>query len=117
MPLGGNTETLGSHKGYGYGMLCEIFCSILSMGTTSNFAMQGGKSGICHGFIAINPKNFGDPEAIKAHLSTYLRQLRESPKAEGAERIYTHGEKRSRSGRTRSARRRSCQYQHPARND
>ncbi len=93
MPLGGNTETLGSHKGYGYGMLCEIFCSILSMGTTSNFAMQGGKSGICHGFIAINPKNFGDPEAIKAHLSTYLRQLRESPKAEGAERIYTHGEK------------------------
>ena len=93
MPLGGNTEMLGSHKGYGYGMLCEIFCSILSMGTTSNFAMQGGKSGICHGFIAINPANFGDPEAIKEHLSTYLRQLRESPKAEGAERIYTHGEK------------------------
>ena len=25
MPLGGSTEKLGSHKGYGYGMLCEIF--------------------------------------------------------------------------------------------
>ena len=93
MPLGGNTEQLGSHKGYGYGMICEIFCSILSMGMTSNYTMQNGKSGICHGFIAINPANFGDPEAIKEHLSTYLRELRESPKAEGAERIYTHGEK------------------------
>ncbi len=93
MPLGGNTETLGGHKGYGYGMLCEIFCSILSMGTTSNYAMHGGKSGICHGFIAINPAAFGDPEAIKEHLSTFLRELRESPKAEGAARIYTHGEK------------------------
>ena len=93
MPLGGNTETLGGHKGYGYGMLCEIFCSILSMGTTSNYAMHGGKSGICHGFIAINPAAFGDPEAIKEHLSAFLRELRESPKAEGATRIYTHGEK------------------------
>ena len=93
MPLGGNTEVLGSHKGYGYGMICEIFSSILSMGMTSNYTMQNGKSGICHGFIAINPANFGDPDAIREHLSTYLRELRESPKAEGAERIYTHGEK------------------------
>ena len=31
MPLGGNKEVNGSHKGYGYGMLCEIFSSILSM--------------------------------------------------------------------------------------
>ena len=91
MPLGGNTEVLGSHKGYGYGMICEIFCSILSMGTTSNYTMQNGKSGICHGFIA--PKNFGDAEAIKAHLSQYLEDLRNSPKAEGQPRIYTHGEK------------------------
>ena len=31
MPLGGNEEVTGSHKGYGYGMLCELFSSILSM--------------------------------------------------------------------------------------
>ena len=93
MPLGGSTETLGSHKGYGYGMLCEIFSSILSMGATSNYCMTGGKGKICHGFMAINPAYFGDPEAIKAHFSQYLQELREAPKAEGAERIYTHGEK------------------------
>ena len=32
-------------------------------------------------------------DEIKEHLSTFLRELRESPKSEGAERIYTHGEK------------------------
>jgi LDH2 family malate/lactate/ureidoglycolate dehydrogenase len=93
MPLGGNTEISGSHKGYGYGMICEIFTSILSLGTTSNYCAQEDKGGICHGFIAVNPNLFGDPEAIKKHLSIFLQELRESPKAEGKDRIYTHGEK------------------------
>ena len=93
MPLGGSTEKLGSHKGYGYGMLCEIFSSILSMGGTSNYCMTGGRGNICHGFMAINPAFFGDAEAIRKHLSTFLEELRESPKADGQERIYTHGEK------------------------
>lgn len=93
MPLGGSGEQLGSHKGYGWGMVCEFFASILSQGVTSNYCMKNGKSGICHGFMAINPAFFGDPDAIKNHLSTFLQELRESPKAEGAERIYTHGEK------------------------
>lgn len=51
MPLGGSTEQLGSHKGYGYGILCEIFSSILSMGATSNYCMTDGKGKICHGFL------------------------------------------------------------------
>lgn len=93
MPLGGSTEQLGSHKGYGYGMLCEIFSSILSLGATSNYCMTGGRGNICHGFMAINPAYFGDPATIKAHFSTYLQELRDSPKADGQERIYTHGEK------------------------
>ena len=93
MPLGGNTEQLGSHKGYGYGMLCEIFASIFSQGGTSNKCMTGGRSNICHGFMAINPAIFGNPEDVKKHFSTFLQELREAPKAERADRIYTHGEK------------------------
>ena len=93
MPLGGETEVTGSHKGYGYGMFCEIFTSILSMGLTSNHTHMNGKGGTCHGFIAIDPAVFGDASAIREHLSTLLTELRESPKAEGAQRIYTHGEK------------------------
>ncbi|MDY3280319.1 MAG: Ldh family oxidoreductase [Eubacteriales bacterium] len=93
MPLGGSTETLGSHKGYGFGMLCEIFCSVFSQGTPSSHVNVGGKSGTCHGFMAVDPHVFGDPEAIKAHFSAFLQELRDAPKADGQPRIYTHGEK------------------------
>ncbi|MBO5021571.1 MAG: Ldh family oxidoreductase [Clostridia bacterium] len=93
MPLGGETEKLGSHKGYGWGMVCEIFCSILSMGITSNHTHQNGKGGTCHSFAAIDPAIFGNADEIREHLSVFLKELREAPKAEGAERIYTHGEK------------------------
>ena len=36
---------------------------------------------------------FGDKKAIRARMSTLLQELRDSPKADGQERIYTHGEK------------------------
>ncbi len=93
LPLGGSTEQLGSHKGYGYGIVCEIMAAILSQGETSNYCMTGGQGRICHGFMAINPAYFGDPKAIEAGLSKYLQELRDSPKADGQERIYTQGEK------------------------
>lgn len=93
-PLGGATETLGSHKGYGYGMLAEIFSSVLSQGVTSAHACTfPDKTGICHGFAAIDPAIFGDPDNIRAHFSKFLEEVRQSPKAEGHKRIYTHGEK------------------------
>lgn len=94
MPLGGCEEVSGSHKGYGYGMLCELFSSIFSMGVTSDRCCTfSDKTGICHGFMAVNPAIFGDPEEIREHFSQYLETLRNSPKAEGKDRIYTHGEK------------------------
>lgn len=94
MPLGGSEEVSGSHKGYGYGLLCELFSSVLSMGVTSEQCCTfKDKTGICHGFMAVNPAIFGDADKIKEHFSRYLDTLRNSPKAEGKDRIYTHGEK------------------------
>ena len=94
MPLGGSSEVSGSHKGYGYGMICELFSSIFSLGVTSDKCCTfPDRTGICHGFMAVDPAVFGDPQAIRDHLSQYLEELRESPKADGQDRIYTHGEK------------------------
>ncbi len=93
LPLGGSTEKTGSHKGYGNAMICEILSAVLSLGATSNHTMENGCANISHFFLAMDPALFGDPAAIRAHLSAYLQELRESPKAEGQERIYTHGEK------------------------
>ena len=94
MPLGGSSEVSGSHKGYGYGMIFELFSSIFSLGVTSDKCCTfPDRTGICHGFMAVDPAVFGDPQAIRDHLSQYLEELRESPKADGQDRIYTHGEK------------------------
>src|SRR5699024_1674747 len=94
MPLGGSSEVSGSHKGYGYGMICELFSSIFSLGVTSDKCCTfPDRTGICHGFMAVDPAVFGDPQAIRDHLSQYREELRESPKADGQDRIYTHGEK------------------------
>jgi LDH2 family malate/lactate/ureidoglycolate dehydrogenase len=101
LPIGGAGEVQGGHKGYGYGMVAEIFSSIMAMGLTSNYCLRDGVDACSHGFVAIDPGIFGDREMIKDHLSTYLKEIRDSQKAMGAERIYTHGEKEAEAMRDR----------------
>lgn len=75
-------------------MLCELFSSVLSQGINSDRCCTfPDKTGICHGFMAVNPEIFGDATEIRKNFSCYLERLRESPKADGKDRIYTHGEK------------------------
>ena len=94
LPLGGAGEETSGYKGYGFGMLCEICTGILSGGLTSNHVNRTpGRTNICHFFMAVDYSMFGEKEDLEAALSKYLEELRQSPKAEGADRIYTHGEK------------------------
>ena len=94
LPLGGAGEDNSGYKGYGFAMLCEICTGILAGGLTSNHVNRTpGRTNICHFFMALDYGMFGEKEDLEAALSKYLQELRESPKAEGAERIYTHGEK------------------------
>jgi LDH2 family malate/lactate/ureidoglycolate dehydrogenase len=93
-PLGGSGELYGGHKGYGLGVIVEIFTAILSGGLSSNYVnVTPGLNGICHCCIAVDPGIFGDRETIKSRMSAFLRELRDSGKAEGQNRVYTHGEK------------------------
>jgi LDH2 family malate/lactate/ureidoglycolate dehydrogenase len=93
-PLGGQGELYGGHKGYGLGVIVEIFTAILSGGLSSNHInVTPGLNGICHYCMAVDTGVFGDRETIKKAMSVFLRELRDSEKAEGQDRIYTHGEK------------------------
>ncbi|MDR2864411.1 MAG: Ldh family oxidoreductase [Spirochaetaceae bacterium] len=93
-PLGGTGEVNGGHKGYGFALIVDLCAGILSGGMTSNHInLQPGHIGICHFFTAIDYGMFGDKSEIKKRLSVFLQELRDSPKADGAARIYTHGEK------------------------
>lgn len=95
LPVGGQAEETGSHKGYGYSMICEILSAIMSGGATSNHHVRakGQGAGTCHSFIVIDPAVFGDAEEIKAHLSVFLQELRDAKRANANVPIYTHGEK------------------------
>lgn len=92
-PLGGCTEESGSHKGYGLGIIVELFTSILSGGTTSPHVRNSGNADTSFCFWAIDYGAFGNKKEIKDRMSLLLKELRESPKADGHDRIYTHGEK------------------------
>ena len=93
-PLGGLGMLNGGHKGYGLSVIVDLFTAIISGGLTSNHVNRiPGHTGICHYFMAIDYGIFGDKSAIKNNLSKFLQELRDSKKAEGHTRIYTHGEK------------------------
>ncbi|MDR0486200.1 MAG: Ldh family oxidoreductase [Elusimicrobiota bacterium] len=92
--LGGEGEENGGHKGYGLGLLIELLCAGLSLGAASYKTFQKGQgSGIAHFFAAFSLSLFGKPEEIKEHIGAILKDIREGEKAQGQERIYTHGEK------------------------
>jgi LDH2 family malate/lactate/ureidoglycolate dehydrogenase len=97
-PLGGTDEISGGHKGYGLAAIVDICTGILSGGLTSNHVnITPGSTGICHFFSAIDYGIFGNKKDLKEALSAFLRELRDSPKADGRERIYVHGEKEAES--------------------
>lgn len=93
--LGGKTEETGSHKGYGFSIICEILSAITSFGSTSNHHVRkkGQGAGTCHSFIVINPEIFGDADLMKKNLSVFLQELRDAKRIDDNIQIYTHGEK------------------------
>jgi LDH2 family malate/lactate/ureidoglycolate dehydrogenase len=91
--LGGASEDLGGHKGYGLGLFVDLLCAGMSMGRWSRDTFTGAGSGITHFFGAIRTDLFGDAQEIKKHVESILQQVRESKKAAGHDRIYIHGEK------------------------
>lgn len=98
-PLGGIGEENGGYKGYGYATVVEILCAALQGGSflkgLLGFSPEGKPQPYClgHFFIAINISEFTELESFKKTTGDILRELRNSKKVPGSERIYTAGEK------------------------
>jgi LDH2 family malate/lactate/ureidoglycolate dehydrogenase len=95
-PLGGS-RALGGHKGYGLGVMVDILSGVLSGAVYGDLFRRSDMPkenlhNIGHCFAAIDPARFRPIEEFKADMDDMLRALKESPKAEGEERIYTAGE-------------------------
>lgn len=97
-PLGGAGEELGGYKGYGYATVVEILSAALQGGKFLKMliGLEDGKKvpyGLGHFFIAIDVSAFTELEDFKKTTGDILRELRNSKKAQGHDRIYTAGEK------------------------
>lgn len=97
-PLGGIGEETAGYKGYGYSTVVEILSSALQQGSYLKMLLgfRDGKKvpySLGHFFIAIDIAAFTDPEDFKKTTGNILRELRNSKKMPGADRIYTAGEK------------------------
>jgi len=97
-PLGGISEDTAGYKGFGYAAVVEILCASLQSGNFLKMlsGFQNGKKvpcGIGHFFIAINIESFIELDIFKKNTGDILRELRNSKKMPGADRIYTAGEK------------------------
>lgn len=98
-PLGGLGEDTGGYKGFGYSVFVEVLSAALQDGkfmkALNGFDEEGNKIPypLGHFFIAINPGFFMGEKTFRSIAGTIMRELRNSRKAEGAEKIYTAGEK------------------------
>lgn len=99
LPLGGALEESGGHKGYGLALAVEIFSALLSGALYANRVYPktaDGKplpSGIGHFFGAMRIDAFRPKDEFKRDMDDLIHRLKNAPKAEGATRIYIHGEK------------------------
>jgi LDH2 family malate/lactate/ureidoglycolate dehydrogenase len=99
LPLGGALEDSGGHKGYGLAFVVEIFSALLSGALYANrvYPKDGdGKplpSGIGHFFGAMRVDAFRPKDEFKHDMDDLINRLKNAPKADGATRIYIHGEK------------------------
>jgi len=99
LPLGGEGEEFGGHKGYGLDLLVDILCGVLSGSGYLNLLYPKTPEGkplpslVAHFFGALRVDYFRPVEEFKRDMDDLIRRLKSSAKAEGQQRIYIHGEK------------------------
>ena len=95
LPLGGEGEQFGGHKGYGLAVMVDILCSVLCgapFGTDLEDT-ETSSARVSHFFGAISIDMFRNPQDFRRDMDNMLKRLRECPPAEGAERVYFAGQK------------------------
>jgi len=99
LPLGGAGEELSGYKGYGMGLMVEILSAVLPGAAflTAVYPKDGtGKplpANLGHFFGAWRLDAFRPAAGFKADMDRFIRELKNGNLADGATRIYVHGEK------------------------
>jgi L-2-hydroxycarboxylate dehydrogenase (NAD+) len=99
VPLGGDSELTGGHKGYGLAVMVDILTGLISGGGFGLDVMDTDLSSarVSHCFGAMKIDLFQEPDAFKKEMDRMLSSLRGCPVAEGEERVYYAGLKEAES--------------------
>lgn len=97
LPLGG-TDILSGYKGYGLSLLVDILSGVLA---GARFGTNIGRRispvptpvSVGHFFMAINIEGFRPLIDFTRDMDALIEMLTDSPKVDGQDRIYIHGEK------------------------
>ncbi len=93
LPLGGEGELSGGHKGFGLAVLVDIMTAVTSGGVFGKAVMdsEATSARVCHFFGAIRLDLFRDPQELKADMDRMLGELENATAAEGRDRVYYAG--------------------------
>jgi len=93
LPLGGEGEKYGGHKGYGLAVLVDIMTAVTSGGLFGMNVkdLETTSARVCHFFGAIRLDVFRDPTEFKNDMDMLLDQLQAARPAKGCERVYYAG--------------------------
>ncbi len=93
VPLGGDSEEFGGHKGFGLAVMVDIMTGVLS-GSQSGaeiFDSETSSARVSHCFGAMKTDLFQDPADFRRNMDRMLYALRTTECAEGADRVYYAG--------------------------
>lgn len=96
-PKSASLQPMAAHKGYGFAVLVEILASvmtgagILSEITSWNLDLSAPNNA-GHAFIAIDVSKMMDINLFYSRINHMVNEIKNSPKAKGAEKIFLPGE-------------------------
>jgi ureidoglycolate dehydrogenase (NAD+) len=97
-PHHGSLMPFAGHKGYGFAALFETLCGLLTAGAIRTQILSwidddpSRPTGHCAAFIAFDVGAITPIAEFKRRVDAMIRDVRQAPKAKGAERIYLPGE-------------------------
>lgn len=99
VPLGGDSEMTGGHKGYGLAVMVDILTGLMAGGGFGLDVMDTDVSSarVSHCFGAMRIDLFQEPAAFKNEMDRMLSSLRTCPPAEGQKQVYFAGLKEAES--------------------
>ncbi|AUI60378.1 Ldh family oxidoreductase [Amycolatopsis sp. BJA-103] len=96
LPLGGDGQEHGGHKGSGIALLVELLCGPLAGARWSRHTYEGGEAGIGHFVFCVDLDALGDPEDLGKQLAQLGTEVRAGHPVEDGSSPRLPGDRRQR---------------------